>query len=85
VNFRREGGNVTFTLSSDEFDSLILCLGYAGGAAMERADHHLFRMTLRVANRINEGNPRCAPYALPDADGSADPASSPDAREPGSS
>lgn len=61
--FRRENGRVYLDLSEDDFDALLLTLGYAAGAARDERD---MRLSLRVANAVNEGNPQWTPYALDD-------------------
>lgn len=49
-------------LTSDQFDSLLLGIGYAAGAAMGDGNRAMFGSLLRLANAINEGNPRWTPY-----------------------
>ena len=70
---RREGGRVVIEISSDEFHSLLLCLGYATGAASRRfggdvpsRDRMLADSWFRLANSINEGNPHWTPYGVPE-------------------
>lgn len=58
-------GEYTFTLSRDDYDVLLIMLGYATGAASGRADKTLFRNFLRLTNEINKNNPDFRPYELP--------------------
>jgi hypothetical protein len=60
---RRENGRVVIDISQDEFDELLLALGYAAGDLM-REGGNPYAM-LRLANSINEGNPAWTPYELP--------------------
>lgn len=68
---RREGGRVVIDISEEEYESLLLCLGYATRKAMSTLhgydehlhrtvpsrDHKLATSWLRLTNAINEGNP----------------------------
>lgn len=61
---KRTPEGVTIELTSDQFDSLLLQLGYAAGAATLRGEPlHRF---LRLVNAINEGNPDWTPYEVAD-------------------
>jgi hypothetical protein len=53
----------TIELSNDEFDRLLIALGYATGAAYQR-DSDLADSFLRLANLINKDNPRWTPYKV---------------------
>jgi hypothetical protein len=57
--------SITITLTADEFDLLLLMMGQATGAAMGAGHRSLGYRFLRLANRINEGNPRWRPYEIP--------------------
>jgi len=59
------GKDITFSLTPDEFDSLLLMAGYAIGAAFPD-NRKLAYAFLRLANRLNEGNPNWTPYQIPD-------------------
>jgi hypothetical protein len=56
---------VTLDLTRDEFDTLLLCMGYAAGAARQQEDTTLAASFLRLANAVNRGNPQWTPYAIP--------------------
>lgn len=60
---RRENGRVLIDISTDDFNSLLLCLGYATGAARDKATRNAW---LRLANAVNEGNPDWTPYDVPE-------------------
>lgn len=58
---RREGGNVVITITNDEFEKLLLALGFATGAV----EHAMVRRSfLLLVNSINEGNPSFTPYEV---------------------
>lgn len=62
MSFRRDGDRVTIELTTEQYHTLLLQLGYAMGAASARGestDPHL-----RLVNAINEGNPNWTPYAV---------------------
>jgi hypothetical protein len=62
--FTRQNDRIIIDISEDEFDSLLIALGYAIGA---RSTHEpLPYGWLRLANSINEGNPNWTPYKLPE-------------------
>ena len=56
-------GCVVIELSPDDFDSLLICIGYAAGAAAER-DIKLFYRWMRLANSVNDGNPDYLPAEI---------------------
>jgi hypothetical protein len=61
---KNERGEVVLTMSVNDYENLLLALGYAGGAAAGRHEIALFRNWLGLANRLNEGNARFTPYAV---------------------
>lgn len=63
---RTPTGYVALELTADAFDQLILCMGYAGGAALRDHDRAKFRGFLQLANTVNEGNPNWTPYEIPE-------------------
>jgi hypothetical protein len=56
-------GSKTIELSNDEFDRLLIALGYATGAARQQHSD-LADSFLRLANLINKDNPRWTPYKV---------------------
>jgi hypothetical protein len=62
---RSVSDNVVIELTCDEFDSLLIMMGYAAGAASS-CDSQLLTSFLRLANAVNRNNPRWTPYAMPD-------------------
>ena len=61
-----DGARVTLEMSSDDFASLLLLVGYAAGAARGRGDMHMFWKWLDFVNRMNTGNPEFMPYEIPE-------------------
>jgi hypothetical protein len=55
----------TFTLTRDQYETLLVALGYAAGAAVAREEHKLFFAFLRLTNEINKNNPNYRPYEVP--------------------
>jgi hypothetical protein len=54
---------MTIELSQDDFELLLVMLGYGTGAAMQH-DQKLAYKFLALANRINKDNPNWTPYAV---------------------
>ena len=64
---KRENGRVLIDISEDQFGSLLLCLGYAiGAAASDGKATKTANNWLRLTNAINEGNPHYTPYKVSD-------------------
>jgi hypothetical protein len=55
----------TVQLSEDEYEGLLLMMGYAAGAAEREGDKRLSRCFLRLANAVNRDNPSWTPYEVP--------------------
>ena len=62
---RREGGRVVIEISEDEFDLLLIAMGYATAAATTSGLAWRNNM-LRLVNAINEGNLNYTPYEVPE-------------------
>jgi hypothetical protein len=58
-------GNVTIKLTGNDYGGLLLCLGYATGAAVKEGDMRLADKFLEMSNIINQGNPKWVPYEIP--------------------
>lgn len=57
-----------FTLSRDDFETLLLMAGYAVGAAVKDRERRLAVRFLRLTNTINKDNPNYIPYEVPEND-----------------
>jgi hypothetical protein len=53
------------TLTRDEFETLLLALGYATGAALARKERSLSLNFIRLMNALNRDNPDYVPYEIP--------------------
>jgi len=52
-------------LHESEYEAVLLALGYATGAAMEKKDESLANTFVWAANALNRGNKNWAIYSLP--------------------
>lgn len=58
-------GQVVLTMDRDDYDRLLLVLGYCTGAAANGDGPVTFIGMVRLINRLNEGNPGFTPYEVP--------------------
>jgi hypothetical protein len=63
MSYREENGQVILSMSPEDYDELLITLGYAVGAALQ-ANGHLLRRITPLLNRLNEGNPNYRPYQV---------------------
>jgi hypothetical protein len=61
VSYSEENGQVVLRMSREDFQMLLIVLGYATGGAIKDAWTPASRM-FELMNRINEGNPNFRPY-----------------------
>lgn len=67
MGYSRRGEKVSLELTSDEYDQLLLILGYALGARMHDHGHDAtWDRWLVFVNNLNAGNPRFVPYEVPE-------------------
>jgi hypothetical protein len=64
---------MTFELNEEEFDMLLILMGYAIGAALE-ADEKLGYSFVRLANTVCRDRPNFTPYEIPEAGAPMTPA-----------
>jgi hypothetical protein len=62
---KREDGEVTITLTDEQFDRLLLVLGFAIGKSGPDSPISA-SLILGLVNAINEGNPNWTPYEVRD-------------------
>jgi hypothetical protein len=55
-------GNVVLTISRNDYNTLLLCLGFAAGSAIKEGTPPMAHSFLKLANSINVGNPDWTPY-----------------------
>lgn len=63
MSYTEDGDHVYLEMTGEDFDDLLLMLGYAIGANPEKRWQYRW---LALANRMNEGNPRYTPYEIPE-------------------
>lgn len=63
---REPNGLIALRMNQDEWDELLVTLGYAGGAMASAGEPLMFNRTLRLVNRLNAGNPDFIPYEIPE-------------------
>lgn len=66
AGYSEEGDLVVLRMTRDDFFALLIALGRATGAAIERRGPIPFESWVEIANRLNEGNPGWTPYRLSD-------------------
>jgi hypothetical protein len=59
-------GSRVITFRESEFQTMVLALGYAAGAAHGREERGLWIEFLRLANLVNRDNPTWTPYVIPE-------------------
>ncbi len=81
--YKREGDTVFLTMTVDQYELLLLALGYATGAASKDGSS-FFWTFVRLVNELNEGNPNFTPYELPPdpSPPASTPAAPPDPADP---
>ena len=62
MSYSEKDGQVTLTMSREDYDFLLISLGLATGEFL-RANDHVDCM-LGFMNRLNEGNPNYTPYQV---------------------
>lgn len=58
--------DVKIALTREEYETLLLAVGYATGAALRDNDRKLMRAFLLLANAVNRDNPNWKPYEVPE-------------------
>ena len=80
MSYREENDQVILTMSREDYQMLLIVLGYATGGAIKDAWTPASRM-FELTNRLNEGNPNYQPYEVspsPHCKSNAPPRSTPD-------
>lgn len=62
--FSVDGDEVVIRISTDDYDRLLILMGFAVGAAYEQDRGMAYRF-LDLVNRVNKGNPKFIPYEIP--------------------
>lgn len=64
---------IVIKLNRDQFDVLLLALGYATGAADRDGNRKFFNAFMRITNAVNRDNPNFTPYAIEGEDETPQP------------
>lgn len=63
MSYSEENGKVVLTMSREDYEMLLIVLGYATGAAI-KDDWTPVRRMFELTNRLNKGNPSYRPYVV---------------------
>jgi hypothetical protein len=61
MSYQERDGEVILTMSREDYQMLLLVLGYATGGAIQQRWTSAQRM-FELTNRLNQGNPHYVPY-----------------------
>ena len=65
--YLRDRTTVTLTMTVEEYDTVMILLGYGMACAKRNGDEDLFRSWRRLCNSLNKGHPNYVPYEVPEA------------------
>jgi hypothetical protein len=65
MSYHEENGQVVLTMSREDYERLLMCLGSAAGAASMGRGALSVNSVFGLLNRINKGNPHYTPYPIP--------------------
>lgn len=57
-------GQVTLTMSREDYDRLLICIGASVGLALQGKGQLGKKIVIELANRLNQGNPHYFPYQV---------------------
>lgn len=61
MSYSEKDGQVVLTMSREDYEFLLMCLGIASGWVTEG---EVLKRCLEFVNRLNEGNPNFTPYKV---------------------
>ena len=64
VSYSEKDGQVWLSMSLEDWQNLLLTLGYAMGAMAANNDMNSRNSLLQLVNRLNQGNPHYTPYQV---------------------
>ncbi len=64
--YTSDGNEVTLAMTVEDFQQLLLMLGFAMSGARAQGDLSLHYNWVQAINRLNEGNPSYTPYEVPE-------------------
>jgi hypothetical protein len=62
LGYSRDGDVVTLRMTLDDYQNLLVAIGYGHGAMMARGEADALTLGLSLADRINAGNPEYEAY-----------------------
>jgi hypothetical protein len=62
MSYREENGLVVLTMSGEDYERLLISLGYYTGGVLQRGGK--INDLLALMNRLNDGNPNYTPYEV---------------------
>jgi hypothetical protein len=66
MTYTEQGDRVTLEMTREDYATLILALGFAGGSALDRGEPAMFWAIIDFANRMNATNPNFIAYEIPE-------------------
>jgi len=64
MSYREENGQVTLTMTREDYDRVLMMLGAATATFSLNGGPINTKQCLALVNRLNEGNPNYTPYKL---------------------
>jgi hypothetical protein len=64
VAYREENDEVILTMSREDYERLLMAMGEYAVRAAENRSILSFSATIRLMNRLNQGNPNYTPYQV---------------------
>lgn len=65
MTYTKNGDKVTLEMTADDYNALLIMLGYAAGSAEKDGEHGRRREMQRFFNEMNRTNPNFTPYEVP--------------------
>ena len=62
MSYREENGEIVLAMSREDYEHLLITLGYAVGVFLQQGGRAQLRTACALVNRINQGNPGYKPY-----------------------
>ncbi len=66
IQFKRENDVITITMSVENYDRVLMTLGFTAGCVKNAGDEPAFWSIIRLCNDLNAGNPQYTPYEIPE-------------------
>lgn len=66
MTYTQQGDRVTLEMTRDDYERLLIIIGFACGAAMRDRDDVPLYSWLQFTNELNAGNPKFRQYEIPE-------------------